>query len=201
MIPLLGSQGEWRRWRLVPRQGRYPLTVVRDEVDTHPEPFAVLSRCRADLDSEVIEGPMPLIRYFIFTGGVLLALLFLVDRYMGSPENVAVQVGQDPVVRIHSAQRWPEKIVFDTSAPRVPPPDVAVAAAPSAPAPDTQGGTRQAFAMAEQSAGEPKRAAPPTPNKHVAQQHRRHPAPRTMPRDQPMLYGQFYGPRLSAGWW
>ncbi|WP_247491627.1 MULTISPECIES: hypothetical protein [unclassified Bradyrhizobium] len=32
---------------------------------------------------------MPLIRYFVFTGGALLALLFLADRYMTAPVSAA----------------------------------------------------------------------------------------------------------------
>ncbi|OAF02866.1 hypothetical protein AYJ54_24970 [Bradyrhizobium centrolobii] len=149
---------------------------------------------------------MPLLRYFIFTGGVLLALLFLADRYTGSPENAAAQAGQDlAVVRIHSAQQWPEKIVFDTSAPQVPAPDVTAATAPSPPAPERQAAqpsTREAFAMAAQPPVEPKRAAPPASRRNVAQRHYRHSVPRAMARDQTMFYGQFYGQqRLSAGWW
>lgn len=142
---------------------------------------------------------MPLIRYFIFTGGVLLALLLLASHYMGSPDNVVAQAGQDPVVRIHSAQQWPEKIILDTSAPRVPPPDVAVAAAPSPPSEiqAAQGRTREAFAMAAQPTAEPKRATPRAPSRRVAQRHHQHPVPRAMASDQTM----FLGPRLSAGWW
>ncbi|WGD50469.1 hypothetical protein QA641_33495 [Bradyrhizobium sp. CB1650] len=145
---------------------------------------------------------MPLIRYFIFTGGVLLALLFLVDRYMGDPVSNVAQAGRDKsVARIHSAQQWPEKIVFDTSAPRVPPPDAAVTAAPSAPPPAIQAARgREALAMVAPAA-EPKRSTTPTANRRVAQRHHRHPVPRAMARDQTPLYGQFYGPRLSAGWW
>ena len=100
---------------------------------------------------------MPLIRYFVFVGGALLALLFVADRYMDSPVNAAAGVGPDvSIARIHSAQTWPEKIVFDTSVRQIPLSRTVSDVPPSAPvataAPATQDGTRQAFAMVTQPA-------------------------------------------------
>ena len=58
---------------------------------------------------------MPLIRYFVFTGGALLALLYLADYYLAGPVSAAAETGPDlSIARIHSAQTWPEKIIFDT---------------------------------------------------------------------------------------
>lgn len=71
---------------------------------------------------------MPVGRYFVFVGSVLLALLFLADRYL--PPQIAPSVRSDvdrPVIRIHSRHKWPEAVVYDTSLPTIVPP---VAAAP-----------------------------------------------------------------------
>lgn len=66
---------------------------------------------------------MPLARYFFFVGGVLLALLFLVDG--GSPKltvaDATTTAGDVTVQRIRSDQKWPERIVFDTSLPTIVP--------------------------------------------------------------------------------
>jgi hypothetical protein len=66
---------------------------------------------------------MPLARYFLFVGGVLLALLFLVDA--GSPKlpaTEAISAAIDlPAQRIRSDRKWPEPIVFDTSLPTIVP--------------------------------------------------------------------------------
>ncbi|MGY3412059.1 hypothetical protein ACVWZV_008172 [Bradyrhizobium sp. GM5.1] len=44
---------------------------------------------------------MPLIRYFVFTGGALLALLFLADRYMTAPVSAAAPAEPDrSIVRV-----------------------------------------------------------------------------------------------------
>jgi hypothetical protein len=73
---------------------------------------------------------MPLLRYFVYVGGALLALLFVCDAMLPQvplPENLTS--GSDlPAVRIHSDRKWPERVVFDTNAPSLAP--VTVAAAP-----------------------------------------------------------------------
>jgi hypothetical protein len=63
---------------------------------------------------------MPLARYFLFVGGVLLALLFVVSAELPQlPAAQMVNTAADlPAIRIHSDRKWPERIVFDTSAPR-----------------------------------------------------------------------------------
>ena len=82
---------------------------------------------------------MPVARYFLFVGGVLLALLLAVDAF--APQQVAVASNTAPtvdktVVRIRSDQKLPERVVYDTSLPTIVPPTatVQVAAAPAAPA-------------------------------------------------------------------
>ena len=64
---------------------------------------------------------MPLVRYFFFVGGVLLALLFVSDAYAPkSPVVSSTDSGIDlPVIRIHSDRKWPERVVFDTSIPAI----------------------------------------------------------------------------------
>jgi hypothetical protein len=79
---------------------------------------------------------MPLARYFFFVGGVLLALLFVVDAVLPKLP-VADRTDTDlPVIRIHSDRKWPERVVFDTSIPTIIPPRTAKAeAVVPAPAP------------------------------------------------------------------
>jgi hypothetical protein len=81
---------------------------------------------------------MPLVRYFFFVGGVLLALLFILDA---SLPKLPVADGDyarvdKSIIRIHSDRKWPERVVFDTSRPTEVPPQIASMAA-SAPAPKT----------------------------------------------------------------
>ena len=96
---------------------------------------------------------MPVARYFMFVGGVLLALLFLIDAY--SPSVVANHAAPSidrSVVRIHSDQKLPERVVYDTSLPTIVPParKVQVAAAPQPPVavdPTAQAPVRDSFAQ------------------------------------------------------
>ncbi|WP_035701122.1 hypothetical protein [Bradyrhizobium genomosp. I (2014)] len=58
---------------------------------------------------------MPIIRYFVFVGALLLALLFAADRYLPAPvERAAANDPDRTIIRIASARRLPDKIVFDT---------------------------------------------------------------------------------------
>jgi hypothetical protein len=72
-----------------------------------------------------MERRMPLARYFFYVGGVLLALLFVVDAYL---PKLPVAHWADKVphnIRIHSDQKLPERIVYDTSLPTITPPQIA----------------------------------------------------------------------------
>ncbi len=92
---------------------------------------------------------MPLARYFTFTGSLLLALLFLADWYFPKLVAPPATAGVDKtIIRLHSAHKWPEAIVFDTNAiptllaeAETPPPS-------PTPVPNPSPSTRQAFAMA-----------------------------------------------------
>ncbi len=68
---------------------------------------------------------MPVARYFLFVGGVLLALLFALDAFV--PPQAVVASNAAPsidktVVRIRSDQKLPERVVYDTSLPTIVPP-------------------------------------------------------------------------------
>ena len=68
---------------------------------------------------------MPLARYVFFVGGVLLALLFISDAYLPKLP-VAHEAGIDlPLIRIHSDQKWPEGVVYDTNLPTIVPAQIA----------------------------------------------------------------------------
>ncbi|WP_439370679.1 hypothetical protein [Bradyrhizobium sp. DASA03120] len=60
---------------------------------------------------------MPIIRYFLFVGSLLVALLFLADFLFPAPPERSAGIDVDrSIIRIHSARVLPERIVFDTSA-------------------------------------------------------------------------------------
>jgi hypothetical protein len=75
---------------------------------------------------------MPVLRYFIFVGGALIALLFAIDAYVPqAPEPMQANApGFDhSQIRITSNRVADKPIIFDTTQPTiVPPPQVAQAA-------------------------------------------------------------------------
>ena len=60
---------------------------------------------------------MPLARYLLFVGGVLLALLFISDPFLPKLPVADRASSHSAIIRIHSDQKWPERVVFDTSLP------------------------------------------------------------------------------------
>src|SRR4029077_19965302 len=99
---------------------------------------------------------MPVARYFLFVGGLLLALLVALDAF--APQQMAVASNAAPsinktVVRIRSDQKLPERVVYDTSLPTIVPPAATtqIAAAPAAPPADVsaQAQVHDAFVQAE----------------------------------------------------
>ena len=64
-------------------------------------------------------------RYIAFVGSLLLAILFIADWYlpMAPTQSVTSREANKPTIRIKSDQdhKWPERIVFDTSAPTIVP--------------------------------------------------------------------------------
>jgi hypothetical protein len=96
---------------------------------------------------------MPVLRYFIVVGTALLVLLFAVDAYLpklpaADHVNTAANVASDlSVIRIHSIQKWPARVEFDTSLPTITP-AAAVLAANNVPADGTAPARmRDAFAQ------------------------------------------------------
>jgi hypothetical protein len=71
---------------------------------------------------------MPLARYFSFVGGVLLALLFILDACFQNPPDAAKAKVYLPAIHIRSDLKWPERIVYDTSLPTIVPTSIASAA-------------------------------------------------------------------------
>jgi hypothetical protein len=100
---------------------------------------------------------MPLARYFSYVGGVLLAVLFIVDAWFPTPPVAERPHAGLPVIRIHSDRKWPERVVYDTSLPTIVPTPSATAEVavrtPQTVADAPAGGKAQeAFAMLQLSA-------------------------------------------------
>jgi hypothetical protein len=78
---------------------------------------------------------VPLGRYFLFVGGVLLTMLFIAERYwpVASFPTFQTEARFDKsIIRVSSSHRWPERIILDTSLPTVvPPPYESVADVPA----------------------------------------------------------------------
>ena len=96
---------------------------------------------------------MPLARYFLFVGGVLLALLFVSHAVLPNiPPADRADTGVDKsTIRIHSDRKWPERVVYDTSIPTIVPAPTAQAdaslAAPAATDSSAKARVREALAQ------------------------------------------------------
>jgi hypothetical protein len=112
---------------------------------------------------------MPLLRYFVFVGGALLALLLICDAVLPQvplPGNLTS--GSDlPAVRIRSDRKWPERVVFDTNVPSVAPSTVVAAVVPPAPATDASVKARVREAFAQLPPGQSEAQAPVAKNPGV----------------------------------
>ena len=95
---------------------------------------------------------MPLARYFSYVGGVLLALLFILDACFPKLPVLDRTLDNSLVIRIHSDRKWPERIVYDTSLPTIVP-TLAASPQPIIQAPEMMADAsadarkREAFAM------------------------------------------------------
>jgi hypothetical protein len=129
---------------------------------------------------------LPLRRYFLFVGGGLLALLFLLDAVLTPPARKSSASDPNfPVIRIHSELKGPPAVVIDTSQ-RVIAPVIAVqddGPMPPAPfvMPDSR--VRESFAQfvllsnKQTSANEPKKPERnPLPKRQLLTAHVKHPA-------------------------
>ena len=145
---------------------------------------------------------MPVLRYFLFVGGVLLALLLAVDAF--SPQQVAVASNTAPgvdktVVRIRSDQKLPERVVYDTSLPTIVPPTatVQVAAAPAAPAAEATAHARVRDTFAQFVPAEAKKLEPQVQRKRKVAKVRANPPVRVAQQSQ---FGFFGGPGWNNTW-
>jgi len=121
---------------------------------------------------------MPVARYFLFVGGVLLALLFALDLYVPREpvpvSSVAAAAVQNPTLRIRSDHKWPERVVYDTSLPTIVPPVVQTAEAAAvipAPVSEISAKARARESFAQLSPPEPTKPEPqlqPKPKRKIA---------------------------------
>jgi hypothetical protein len=107
---------------------------------------------------------MPLVRYFLFTSGILLGLLLWADWYFPKLTEAAAADVNRTIIRIHSTRIWPAAVRFDTSVPmpRFAPVAMAEEEMP-APALAPEKPTRQAYAHDAPPAAK----APERPRRHV----------------------------------
>jgi hypothetical protein len=145
---------------------------------------------------------MPVLRYFVFVGGALLALLFAVDAFSSKAPDVAVAdasvTPENPTLRIRSDRKWPERIVFDTSVPTVAPP-AQIASSEVSPPPPAAAGEFTAKARVRESfaqfrpADESKPEAKPRPQpKRKIARHRAPSSPQVaFVAQQPQRFGLF----------
>jgi hypothetical protein len=81
-----------------------------------------------------------LVRYFLYAGSALLALLLLAGWYWPVARTNGADQAQETsldteILRIRSAQKWPQKINFDTNIRTIVPPQALIASIPPAPPP------------------------------------------------------------------
>jgi hypothetical protein len=128
---------------------------------------------------------MPVLRYFLFVGGALLALLLGANALLPPlPATGILQSNTDlPAIRIHSDRKWPERVVFDTTQPVIAAAPVAVAKADAAAAnpavtmASPKARVREAFAQLPPSEKVPAVAAEKVPVVAAADNNRLEPRP------------------------
>lgn len=160
---------------------------------------------------------MPVARYFLFVGGVLLALLLAIDALVPQQAVVASQAAPSvdrTVVRIRSDQKLPERVVYDTSLPTIVPSPAAIAqaTAPSAPAvaaapvsADANAQARVRETFAQFVPGEAKKPDPQAQRKRKVAKSRQAPPmqfaqPPQMRVAQQSQFGFFGGPSSRSTW-
>jgi hypothetical protein len=114
---------------------------------------------------------MPLARYFLYVGGVLFALLLVLDGYLPRFPVAARAPADLPVIRILSDRQWPERIVYDTSLPTIVPTQIASVHAPAVIA-DASVGAREREAFAQLPSFGAKELRLPEPKMREPKPHR-----------------------------
>ena len=142
---------------------------------------------------------MFLVRYFLYAGSALLALLFLVSWYgptapttIASDDQAQEASLDREILRIRSAQKWPQKIDFDTSIPTIVPPPALVASVPPAP-PEPFKAAEAVNKSILNAHAEAKPAQAPTPPRKVARHRTYRPAP--------PQYGPYPVASAWSPWW
>ena len=135
---------------------------------------------------EMTTHELPLRRYFLFVGGGLLALLFLLDAVLPPPARESRASGPYfPVIRIHSELKRPPAVAIDTSQRMIAPVIAAQDDSPATPAPFIMPDSRirDSFAQLvllsnrQTSASEPKKPERNLlPKREVAVAHVKRPA-------------------------
>ncbi|WP_024519801.1 hypothetical protein [Bradyrhizobium sp. Tv2a-2] len=136
---------------------------------------------------------MLVLRYFMYVGGTLLALLLLCAAVLPKPpvDDTVASASDVPSIRIHSQQKWPERVVLDTNAQMPAPVNVVQAVAPAEQSASAKARVREAFAQLpadqakEQAVADVKKAEPKPPVKRRVARAR--PAP------QPYYQQGYYG--------
>jgi hypothetical protein len=147
---------------------------------------------------------MLLARYFLYVGGALLALLFIVGAVLPqAPVAPGANSAADlPAIRINSDRKWPAKVIFDTSAPTIVPPQLANAADIKAPPAPTQvaltEAPSEAFAQVVPSDLKKSGVKKSEPKLHQKRKVARRymPPPRMMVAQQPQYGFGFFGSRI-----
>jgi hypothetical protein len=147
---------------------------------------------------------MPLLRYFVYVGGTLLALLLVVNAYLPSSPAVETSGPHLPVIHIYADRTGPDRVVYDTSVALPAPPPNAQAGTPAqAAVVDVSGRVREAFAQLPppdagkvQPADAKKQDAKQPPPRKIAK--RRTPPPVRMVDQQPQF--GWFGPPQQRFW-
>jgi hypothetical protein len=123
---------------------------------------------------------MPVARYFLFVGGVLLALLLAIDFYVPKEPALTTSAAaapatvENPTLRIRSDHKWPERVVYDTSLPTIVPPPaakIAATAEPAAPVEEISAKAQVRESFAQLTPREPIKPEPqvqPKPKRKIA---------------------------------
>ena len=111
---------------------------------------------------------MPLARYFLYVGGILFTLVFILDACLTRlPVTESAHVNS-PVIRIHSDRKWPERIVFDTTLPTIAPAQATIAegrAASPVAVPDASAKEREREVFALMQSSDARRLQPSDPGR------------------------------------
>jgi hypothetical protein len=149
---------------------------------------------------ERAEWLMPLLRYLVYVGGVLLVLILVADAYLPKLPTPQTSGPRLPVIHIYADPKGPERVVYDTSIPmNSPAPAVSAEAGIPAQAAvvDVSSRVREAFGQLQPSgagtvqSADLKKPEPKQPPRKVA---KRHPHPPVRMVDQQPQFGWF-GPQ------